>query len=728
MVEKTKEKVDGTNSTKVFKTGWKSPPSLLQLKENLTQAQPIQQSAATKIKKWLDNLNVEGSAKINNGPNRSSVTPKLIRKQAEWRYGALSEPFLSTDDLFNVRPVTHEDREAARQNEILLAHQFTVKMDRTKFIDEYVRTSVDEGTVILRTGWEAKEATFMEDVPIVEFEENPDYGQVIEEALMLQETSPSEFISLDPEIKQAIEISNKVGRPMEPIIIGYEKKPVTKLVKNHPTVTICNYANVTIDPTCEGDISKANFVIHSYETSMADLKATGLYKNLDKIEVQNSNTLNAIHHESSQGTEHFNFQDKARKKLVVYEYWGYWDVNDDGTVLPVVICWVEGTIIRMEENPYPDKEIPFVLVQYLPVRKKIYGEPDGALLEDNQAIYGAVMRGMIDTLAKSATGQVGIRKDMLDTMNRKRFERGDDYFFNPQVDPRQGIVNHTYAELPATAMAMLEVQQLEAESLTGVKSYSQGINASSLGDVAASVRGALDAASKRELGILRRLSNGLIQVARKWIAMNSEFLEEEEVVRITNEHFVKIRRDDLAGNFDLKLSISTAEEDATKVDRLSFLLQTTGNTMHPEMMKMVLSDILDLQKMPDLAHEIRSYEPEPDPMQQKMAELDVMLKEAEVQRQMAEAQEITSRALLNEAKAAVEQARIGYIQSDTDLKNLDFLEQESGTKQARQKEIVQSQAQAQTETKLIDNEYKTRIEALKLEQRRQEREERNKDK
>jgi hypothetical protein len=54
----------------------------------------------------------------------------------------------------------------------------------------------------------------------------------------------------------------------------------------------------------------------------------------------------------------------------------------------------------MEENPFPDKKLPFISVQYLPTRKSIYGEPDGALLEDNQKIIGAVTRGMIIPSAK----------------------------------------------------------------------------------------------------------------------------------------------------------------------------------------------------------------------------------------------------------------------------------------------------------------------------------------
>ena len=39
--------------------------------------------------------------------------------------------------------------------------------------------------------------------------------------------------------------------------------------------------NVIIDPTCLGELDKANFVIYSFETSMAELKKDGRYSNLD---------------------------------------------------------------------------------------------------------------------------------------------------------------------------------------------------------------------------------------------------------------------------------------------------------------------------------------------------------------------------------------------------------------------------------------------------------------
>lgn len=684
-------------------TNWKNPPKLEDLKGDLTEASAAHDAQVTQISEWLDNLHVKGKALVNTPKGSSKIVPKLIRKQAEWRYPALSEPFLSTDDVFNVTPVTWEDREAAKQNQLVLNHQFNTKIDKVAFIDEFVRAAVDEGTVIVRVGWDFEDEEYIETVPTVEYQVNPALAPMHEQLEQLLTQSPSQYATDVPEeLKVAHEMSRENGVPIEPVIVGSHEEIKRRTIRNCPTLDICDYQNVVLDPTCRGNIKKARFLVYSFESSLSDLKRSGKYKNLDAINIDNNSILGTPDHAVPEQSQNFNFSDKARKKFVVKEYWGYWDIDGTGLVKPFVAAWVGDTLIRMEESPFPDKLIPFVVVPYLPVRRSSYGEPDGALLEDNQKIFGAVTRGMIDIMGKSANGQTGMRKDMLDTTNRRKFDKGQDYEFNPNVDPRQGVFMHTYPEIPNSAQFMLQLQNMEAESLTGVKSFSQGISGAALGDVAAGVRGALDASSKRELGILRRLSNGIIEIGRKIISMNAEFLSEEEVIRITNDEFVTVRRDDLPGNFDLKLSISTAEEDNNKAQELAFMLQTMGNNMDPEMSKMILSDIARLRKMPDLAKRIEEYSPQPDPLMQRKAELEIALLEAQLANEQAQTMQYQSTAQLNMAKINTEGAKAGNLKSDTDIKNLDFVEQESGVKQERELQKVGEQARSQVQLKLID--------------------------
>jgi hypothetical protein len=656
-------------------SNWDNPPKVGDLKQDFQEAQPNHDLQMAKINTWLDNLNVTGSAKVQTANGRSSIVPKLIRKQAEWRYSALTEPFLSTDDIFNVDPVTYEDKEGAIQNELVLNNQFNTKINKTKFIDEYVRAAVDEGTVITRVGWEYEEAE--KEVEVQDFDYQPTEDPQILQIYQTLQQDPNASQNAPKELLEAFQMSMQVGVPLAPVPVGSHMEIQTVVKKNQPTVEVCNIKNVVIDPTCEGDLDKASFVIYSFETSLSQLKKDGRYSNLDSIDTNAASVLAQPDHETTEDST-FTFKDKPRKKIIAYEYWGYWDINNDGIAEPIVATWVNNTLIRLEENPFPDGKPPFVLVQYLPVRKSIYGEPDGSLLEDNQKILGAVTRGMIDIMGRSANGQMAIRKDALDVTNKRKFDQGKDYEFNAQVDPRQAFYMHTYPEIPQSAQYMVNLQNMEAESLTGVKSFHSGISGQGLGSTATGVRGALDAASKRELGILRRLAEGIKQIGRKVIAMNAEFLSEEEVIRVTNEEFVPIKRDDLMGNYDLRLTISTAEADNQKAEELAFMLQTTAQSMGPTFSQMILSEIARLRKMPDLAKRIAEFQPQPDPLAEQAKQLEVELLAAQAANEAAKAAENEIDKELKMAKLQVEMAQAKAIKSKSDLDDLEFLEREKG--------------------------------------------------
>lgn len=667
---------------------WKNPPSLSELKADFESAQVAHDVHVQEVDNWLKVL--DGDQAINNKKGRSKLVPKLARRQAEWRYAALSEPFLSTDDLFNTSPQTFEDKEFAVQNGMLLNYQLNCRMDKVKFIDEYIRTAVDEGTAIVRIGWE--------------FEE--DKRKVWEDIMEVQPV-------IDPQTGQPV-VDPNTGQPaMQEVKIGQKSKLKTVTVKNQPVLTVCDYNNIILDPTCEGDIEKANFAVYSFETSLSELKKDGRYKNLDDINFESASVLAEPDHAINSDDTSFTFKDKARKKVIAREYWGYWDIDDTGEVKPFVATWVGSTFIRMEENPYPDKKIPFVLVQYLPRRKNIYGEPDASLIEDNQKIVGAVTRGIIDIIGRSANGQQGVRKDALDVTNARKFERGDDYKFNSNVDPRQAFHMEVYPEIPRSALEVLNMQNNDAEALTGVKAFTQGISGQALGATATGIRSALDATSKRELGILRRLSNGLNQIGRKIISMNAEFLDDEEIIRITNEEFVAVNRNDLGGKYDIKLNISTAEADEQKGSELAFMLQTMGNTMPPEMSQMILADIAKLRKMPDLAKRIEEYQPQPDPMAQQKMQLEMALLQAQVANETAKGRENEVDVQLKTAKTQTEQAKARSMHSASDISDLDFVEKESGVG-AAQKQAESDRKHAQNmEAKEHDRLSKLDQDALK---------------
>ena len=469
-----------------------------------------------------------------------------------------------------------------------------------------------------------------------------------------------------------------------------------------------------IDPTCQDDIDNAQFVIFRYETDLSTLKKDGRYKNLDKLKEAGDELSSDEDFDPEDETE-FKFSDKARKKLLVYEYWGNYDIDDDGEVEPIVCAWIGGTIIRLGSNPYPDKKPPFIVVPFSSVPFQLHGENNIDLIEDNQKVITATTRGIINNMAQSTNGQVGIRKGALDAIQRKKFFSGKNFEFNGSpADFWQGSFN----QIPGSAFDMMTLQNNEAESLTGTKAFSQGLTGNALGNTATAARGVMDASASRTLDTVRNIAENLIKpLMRKWMAYNSEFLSEEEVVRVTNSEFVPIRRDDLAGNIDIDISISTAEDNSMKMQELTFLLQTLGNTLPFELTQKVLAQIARLSRQPELEKDIEAFKPQPDPMAEQMKQLEMAKLQAEVQYLQARA--FAAQASAGEddadkaeklAQAELKRAQARKLMSEADNLDLKYIADDRQVK--HQEDLDKEQLKHQQKLELEDMKRLARLDEM----------------
>ena len=605
-------------------------------KADLKNADQLQKEWLAKRDMWLNES--YGNPYGNEVDNKSKIVSKDIKKQIEWLIPSAADPFLSTSDVIKCTPITAEDTLSARQNELLLNTQFCRKFPRFNFINKAIRVLATEGTLVIQTGW--------------------DYE--------------------DKEVEEEVEIAvvDKYGNT----IIRKEIQKVTKIVKNQPTAIVCRNEDIFIDPTCMDDMDKCQFIIHRYESDLSTLKADGRYKNLDKIDT-NSGGYDPDF--DAQDKTEFKFEDKARKKVLVYEYWGNYDVNNDGITEQVVCAWVGDTIIRLEDNPYPDKKPPFIVVPFSSIPFQMYGEALAENIGDNQKVKTAITRGIIDNMAKSNNGQIGIRLGALDLANRKKFLQGKNFEFKgTPADFWQGSFN----QIPGSVFDMLQLMNNEIESQTGVNAFSKGLTGNSLGSSATAARGVLDATALRRLHLVRNIAENLVKpLMRKWMAYNSEFLEEEEVVRVTNEEYVPVRRDDLEGKVDIDITISTYEEANARSQELGFMLQTLGNSIPFELTQLILSEIVKLGRMPELEKALREYKPQPDPVQEQIKQLEIQKLQLENSKLMAEIQDLSARAgenevdmKLKEYKAQVEAAKARALHSKADLDDLAMLMKDEG--------------------------------------------------
>lgn len=635
---------------------------LKNLKADMKEAERLQREWFIKREEWSSQT--EGAPYGNEVEGKSKIVSKDIKKQREWMIPSITDPFLSTSDVIKCNPVTYEDAKAARQNELLLNTQFCRKFNRYNFIMKATKVLVTEGSVVIQTGWDYEEEEVEAEVEVVNTDENG-----------------MEFV--DTEISMQ-----------------------TNVIRNQPTAVVCRNEDIFIDPTCMDDMDKCQFVIHRYESSLNALKQDGRYENLDKVEAAQYNLTNDPQY-LREDQSYFEFKDKPRKKFVVHEYWGNYDIDGDGIAEPIVCAWVGNTLIRLESNPYPDKKPPFVIVPFSAVPFHMFGEALAETIGDNQKIKTAITRGMVDNMAKSNNAVVATRKGALDPVNRKKFLKGENFEFNGTPgDFWQG----SYNQLPSSAFDMLNLQNNEIESQTGVKSFSGGISGNALGSTATGARGALDATATRRLNLVRNMSENMIKpIMRKWMAYNAEFLEEEEVIRITNDEYVPIRRDDLAGKIDIDISISTSEDNAAKSQELSFLLQTVGPNEDPSIRREIMAQIMDLMRMPEQAKKIRDYQPQPDPVQQKMQELQIAKLEAEIEKIRADAANKLASSVENEAdrdeklaQAELKRAQARKLMSEADNLDLDFLKKDEMVDEQTANERDQMQYDRKMQEKQFD--------------------------
>ena len=413
-------------------TDWEKEPSIIGIKEDLEFARPENNDQKNNVEGWLALRNATGaeSGKKSKTPGRSAIQPKLIRKHNEWRYPALSEPFLNSDRMFNINPRTFEDKPAADQNQMLLNWQFDTKLDKVDFIDRFVRKTVDEGTCVVRVGWERKTEKIKVEQPVYSYypidPTDEEMLQALAQATEMAMQDPTAFEadeSIPDSLRASVEYSQEHMTPVNAVQTGSEWVTEERITFNQPSLKIVDVANFFIDPSCDGEWQDAQFMIHTYEATKSDLKKRKIYKNLDSV-AWGANAIVAQigtqdHESTAPQVDTRTSSDKT--KVLVYEYWGLHDINDDGVLLPIVVTFIGDTIIQMTENPFPDRKPPFIVVPYMPILGSVWGESDASLLQDNQRVLGAVTRGMIDLLGRSANAQVGYSKGFLDPVNRKTF-------------------------------------------------------------------------------------------------------------------------------------------------------------------------------------------------------------------------------------------------------------------------------------------------------------------
>ena len=620
-------------------------------KKDLTNSESNKQEWDKAIEKWVKEFN--GNPYGNETKNKASVVSRDIKKSALQQHASIIDPFVNNEDIVDAVPMTASDKPISDQTELLLNFQFCRDFDRYNFVSDTFKVLQREGTVVGKVSWEFEEEEQMVEKPVM--------GLV-----------PVQ----DPE--QAMQMRQQGIPPYEQGQVGTQMVPEMVTIINRPRVELVRNSMLWIDPTAEGTIEDAKFVVYKYMSSLSELRQDGRYKNLDSIVVDGS----IIYDEDTPyyRDETFAFEDKPRQQIEVIEYWGNFDMNEDGIAEPVVCTWVGDTIIRIEDNPFPDNKHPFVSCAYDSDPFSIYGSSQGDVISTDQKIKTGIKRAILDTLDASTNGQKGVRKGTLDIVNKRKFNKGDDFEF---IGSTNDIWQGSFNAIPGDVLNFYGIVDNDIQQLTGVRPNGATTGPMNLGNGSQGMGQSLDSSARRELDISRNYKeNFLVPILRKWSSMNSAWLEPEEVMRITEMEYVQSDQRDTSGKIDIGIKISTQETDNEKSNNLSFMLQTMAQSLPFDLTKMLLAEQAKLKGMPGLSKQIAEFQQQPDPMEQQMKQLELEKLQSEIAERNSRVTENQIDARLKAAKAVNEEAKARQANSNADMTDLDFLRKQDGTERS----------------------------------------------
>lgn len=653
---------------KQFKVNWKKIPKPEDLKIDVADAEAHAATFHADVQKALAILNpIEDKSA---SEDKSKLNPKTARKQGEWSHPVYAQPLLATRSLFNITGKLARYKPMALLLGKILNHQLNHQMKKTTLIGKLVRRVGNEGTVILKYGWDYQEKKRQEEVTYLE-KEVDEYGNTVLDA---------------------------TGIPVERTYTKIEEQ--VTVLKNQPFIDLCKYDSIAVDPSCEDDITKATYIAHTYEVTMKDLINDPRYHNVQRAFAEAAQDAEA-------DPTSYSRTNSARRKCKITEYWGEWDIHGTGVTESIVVAYIGNVIVRMSENPYPNGRFPFVFIVHTPnITPSIYGEPPALLIEDNQAFIGTIMRGASDTFGRSAMSQFLIPEGFLSKENMEKFSKGDNAVYrNMGIPPEQALHQVKMPELPATMFHMLQFLQNEVDSMSGSQSFSQGISGASLGSTAAGVNATMSAAGLRDMDVLGRITEGLTEIAYRVTELNMLMLSEEEMILLSGmeedafyEHYDPSITNMEAMTIDI--DVATRAYNEMRSNRLAFLYQTKQSEMDADLSRDTLATILQLDDLEDFADQVRSFRPQPDPIAVATQQVDLRRKEVECDYIEAKKEHEFAKKDQTAAKSVTETAKAANFDAKTAAENLAFMQEFDGTKQTRQKEIINEQAMARSNADL----------------------------
>ena len=601
------------------------------LLEDYKNARNSKATIDAEISKWND---------LYYGRDKDNSNKKLLLKEVakmiEYQKPNITEPFLASNNPIKVSRSGNMGSRTEVENYV--NGVFSGDLNREELINDIADILLREGTVWSRTGWVRK--TRMKTVTEI--------------------MTMAQLLELDKEPKQL----NQIGQDLFEATFD---KIVT--VKNHPKSRICRNENIFPDPTARQE-SELNFVIEKRYVTYYDLVDMDVFSpaklNELKGKILSSSGKGVYSHSVLEETRDSDNQamgsdrslvsdDINRRKVELMEYWGYYDLHNNGKKVPMVATWINDFefLMELEENPMPSKEIPYRRAVYSSRPFSIWGNSLAFFLGESQNVKNGITRGMLDSLALANNGQKFVMRGAVDYLNFQRLKKKERYVM---VNKPGAIEDGKYNQIPSSTFNLLDMVNRESSQLSGVDG-SPAINGESLGKEN-SIQ--LTMAQQKMVSIVRSVSNLLARDAKEWLTMAEVFLDDEQIIELfSNDGNPDNDRMDInafreSEKTSIVVNVGTSVSKQLELHNMNMLMQQSkalGETIPAEMINSLVAKMYDLFDMHEEANTLRNYKPQPSPEQQQMQQMEMMRAQLELAKIQKEIAKIESETVKNNATA-----------------------------------------------------------------------------
>lgn len=491
------------------------------------------------------------------------------------------------------------------------------------------------------------------------------WNRQIKEVEESAEMTPDEFIAFDPKAED-VKLVKVEEQPNGMFLVTVKRK---KLVENNPIIENVPVSEFRWLPD-RADVESLLFCYQRRAMTRSEIEEmveAGIFEPVTDEEIAGAiydsdvdGELESYYRENdNQSRDGAADLDRSRTQYWVCECFGKYDMNGDGISEDVIITVIGDKIVRVEEN---ELERPhFSVLSPYPDQYQITGRTIDDMIGELQDAKVALYRQIVLNVANNNDRQAVVDEEKLnpdDLAERKQYIRATRLNGKPVSDAIQFM-----PEAPLSSAVFPLLQQIDQmkENRTGVTRYNQGNDSKDLNKTATGITAIMSAANQRIEMIARMFSEtGVVDLFRVLVEMNQRYIDQEQVVRLTNGKQLTIRPDDLKGEFDLDVAAGVGagqRQEATQnmmllLSQIYPALKNLGVEITPDKVLEAAKTLVNQMGYKDTA----KYIPTPEELQASMQQQAMMMAQ---QQQMQMQKEQTDKATDLESKLILQAAKGG---------------------------------------------------------------------